>query len=654
MKVKKLITAATCAALITAAALPLSACGSAKSFKKGELNIAEYVQETPEYFDLFSRTGVSSVKEIATELASEAEVSGAFAITHKTKKVEVNEVEETQHLFTVYNSTTGKEVVSDVKGESSSYSGVISVSNRRVTVTTKVDVPVPSTGDDDDDDDAPATVKVPTYTIYGEDGTKLIENSYKTVTTETLTCWIGNDRESSKVLSLTGEDKDGIEFVNYYKTETDLFTREVKYTPVNKSDLHYVSPDYAAGTDKFGAVRHVYDDAEKPVNGEIASYTYAKVGNEMVFYNGGSETGRVKTDGMEAHAFVGNYLYYTVVTELPDDAKKANLIIPGGDKEYKCNYEIHKYDIVKNKDTKLKYSYYIQHFEPVYNYQKKAFDAVAVIGSKITKNTAQFNTQFTYVLTEELGLAYDITAVADVAGYNALGEIYKLDENKYMVGGEGSPVVVDENFELVSFFDGEMLGGYLSKEKLVMFEVGDGYGLVNLDGKIVVAPQYNFYCMYDGKTIAQNVVTGDMVILSADGTETKLPENKIPDASDMNELMQEGGSASYTQVQISDDGSWYMVMSATYKVTVDTEDPMKSYIDFSLEYKIHSAAGNVLKTYSDSTVIKGLGFGSGLSNPPVIRVEVDGNMLKITDFTYAEDDEDHQHPIPTYSLALIA
>lgn len=572
MKIKKFISAATCAALITAAALPLTACGGAKSFKKAkDFDLSNYAQELPEEAGAMSKSAVTKVTDLETGV-SDYEIENGFVVTLK----EVND----DSVVTVFNANTGKKIINNVVGE------VEDITSDGVLIESELD------------DDF-------VFTLYGEDGTKLVENSYDyNIRVNHGAYWIGDNTKQSRVLTVTGEDKNGDDFSNYFEVEYDLFGNITSYKTINKSDIHYVAPEFSTGSDKFALAQLIYSDSAKPVTGDIASYKYATIGNEIVFSNNGTETGRVSTDNLMTKAFVGNYMYYTVRTELPEGSKDANLIWPGTNKEFRYSYQLHKYDILKNKDSKLNYSYYINELLPVYNYEAKAFDAVVIAGRKIINKTVQTNSDFVYVANAELAVAYDITSVADAVGEFS-DVIYKLDEGKFLLNPE-SPVIVNDKFELISTFNGAAIQGFYANEKLLAFRAGEGMGLVDYNGKIVVAPEYAFMFFYDGKALASKISTNEFVVLSADGSETKLPESSSKDGT--------------TVVVTPGMFGWYTVST----LTVPEEGDPTSKIE------IFNYSGTSLKTYTNQEV----------------EFESEYNILVV-------EHTDSEGGAPTYTLSII-
>ncbi len=513
MKIKKLITATTCAALIAATALPLSACGGAKNFKnakEGELDITKYAQELPDWLD-GSRDAVSKATEVASGF-SDVDQNGNFLIAVKgTDPASVTK--------SVYNAMNAKLVVGDVES-----SATITPNGSFVTVS-KID-----------------GAGTPYQTVYGEDGTLLIGECVPSSHQETqFTGYI--DGKEKDLLKVTGKKTEG-DVTYYYEIVTDDDGNQ-SYTSVpDSSKIKYVSSDLSAGNDKFAVARPIYGDPEKPVEGEIASYKYSSIANELVFSKDGEETGRINTDNLVTSAFVGDYMYYTVMTELPDGDKDANLIIPTGSKEMRYNYEFHKYNIVKDKDSKLNYSYGVDEIVPLYNSEKKSFDAAVIGGSKIVNHTRQLNAPFAYVVTSELGVAYDVTPIAEDLREDFQDYFFKLDEEKYVyiskeiMNDHVSPpevqkpsyaFVLNNKLEPVATFVADSMRIMYSNEKLVQFAVDvDEHtqvaGLVDYNGKIVASPEYmSIGAFYGGKALAIKS-DGTSVVLSADGSETAIPE----------------------------------------------------------------------------------------------------------------------------------
>ena len=514
MKIKKLVASLSCAALITAAALPLAACGAAKGLKTdGSLNMTDYAAKY--------ESSVSGVHDAF----STVKTIGSYKMLQA-----VNPVPVTQLGSSPFFQVKTMNSVGNYEYDVISSSGVKVVERA-----------------EDTDDFSPVTLggipviriksesssllegTTANYTFKGEDNTVLLSNaSVATPTAALRSFYVEGETQKVSVLMLTVPKKDTV----YFKVENVNGVR--KFTQIYENDIHFAGPEYEMGEGAFSAQKPLFpSSADKPVSGELASFTYATVGSELVLYRmGNTEACRVSLDNVEQFAFVGNYMYYTKLVSLGEKDDSANLVYQGS-VETRYSYELHKYDILNKKDTKFNYNVKIDKFEPIFNYKTNQYDAVVLYGAKIVNKTYQNNASFVYIADAELHVAYDLGDSSFAVDYDEYYdpqfmpfELYSIDGNHLMLhydskyGGEVS-YVFNNDMERVSMQPGTKY----FKDGVFKFTNENKVGFIDADGKIVVEPIYastsiEFYGDY---ALAHNNPARKDEFLKLDGTTVEAP-----------------------------------------------------------------------------------------------------------------------------------
>lgn len=381
------------------------------------------------------------------------------------------------------------------------------------------------------------------YTYYDINGQEILaEGVYGDLYINSLNLYVGNETQRSLVYTITGTKTDGeteSEVLLYLKKVVDKETEAVSYVKINQSDIRLYSPEYIVGSELGVEKESVYpEDEEYPVEGEIKNYKYSQLGNVLTFYNGETKTGSVDlTSRGEPLGFVGNSFYYSTMTPyVPEDHSGYNYIFTESG-EFKFNYSLYKYDIIQNKTTELNYNVGVVGIEPVYNHETKAYDAAIIVGYKMTDGVVSIYNLgggsgmgevdvFNYFVTEDFKIAYDMTGIIE-----DLSGLYDIGNDKYYVRGNGKGYVVDGSFNVLSDVGTKNV---IAEEGLVVIseKISTGSeniyvtGFADLNGKVVVAPEYMFgydssLSFYGGYTAARNI-QGEQVLIKNDGTVTNL------------------------------------------------------------------------------------------------------------------------------------
>lgn len=530
MKLKKIMAVASCAALIAATAAPLAACGGGRSngkpLPKGELVLSDYaldVEDSRLASDECSKSAVKLI-ELGTDISSFNSIGnrGVFAVGEKENASGVS-------TYTIYNVKTGKTLASGLKNMPSS---VNSYNDNARYNFARVLIPA-------------AAGERSSYTFYGEDGTKLVEGSSSESYFQTSEAYV--DGKRSTVLMFGGvKAADATPLEKFFKVERDDDGNNY-FTEISKSSIKLSNSDVSAGDQVFGVTRPVYPkDEDRPVEGEIANYSYAVNGTEMIFYNGNTESGRVDIDGVENSMFVGDYMYYQVMTLLPSDGD-ANLIINDGDGYLKFDYTQYRYNILTQKKEKLDYDKYVTRMMAVYNYKNKSYDA-AVVECYGKNNCVMQTFDYSYLVTAEFGVAYDLTNL----DYEGAFELIKADDGKYLVNtGYNSYTVVNDNMEMLCRAERVK---YYAEEKIFVYNEDSCFGFTDLSGKAIVAPVYaDIYSstlptFYGGYALVGDTTTQKVVSLSVTGATKELPVSSL---------------TATTEVEVNYEDGWYYVTTTT-------------------------------------------------------------------------------------------
>ncbi len=602
MKIKKIITVMSCAALIAATALPLTACGGSKSFKtakEARVKVADYVEEyrpNGAVNDIYDRDAVSIKKVPSSTYESKATASADNNIAYFSQGTGDNK------SYSAYNTKSGETVHEGLYGFDSIAVNSLVTSDDTGTELFDCLVLIKSTG-------SGADAKI-LYTAYAEDGTDLFDG----ITQEELdgvTVTLSKHKiKTSKikdkifdVLTLTYK-KDGSEVVKYFSME-NLPSGTKNLNKHNKEDIVFVDPLVDKGSaafsatmpmDLFIATLNAYESdgtlsvkklSVKKIDGDLAAYSVGGVSNDLVFYKDGAETGRVNMDGVDENrvGFAGNYMYYVKKTQLSNTDKNANLII-SGDSDLAYNYELHRYDIVKDKDKKLSFTDNVTDFKSLYNNMTKTYDALVVSGEKVINKVSQPYNEFTYITDSELKINYDVSSVY---GFD-MSDLSSINGGKFLMETDDDDnddyVVLDEKLNVLSEFENSH---YYNKSELFSFTEDGRTGFADVDGKVVIEPKYEkvggsgYFTFFDGYTVADNVLTGERVFLKKDGTETVVPNLNLDEKhydQGWYTIKTEGASPSYTICDFS--GREFSVDNYKYKVNNYVGDTADNMLEFNV------------------------------------------------------------------------
>ena len=519
MKTKKLLTAIAGTALAVSAALSLTACGPAE-LGKTTLNIADYATEYAS--ENYSYGEKSLEKALTVNVDEEMSTS----LDYYGMRV-LNKGTESNPSYTVYSFTYGKNILTDLSAlpeRNSTYRYLMyEVENES------------SSGD---------TAYTRKYYTYDGKEILVINDypslghgcgiSYRIQGSVISGCYVKNENTTSTVYVLAVEKNDSKTgkttiTAKYYRGVENEETGVTDYEVLEAGNVKIYGSEYDKDGNYNGSFQKVYPQYDgKPVEGEIADYDVSYNGDVYDFYNKGNKTGSVTVRNGNFLGMLGNYLYYYEMTPVGSDAKNYNCVEVSQYGEVKYNYELFRYDIVKNSNKKIDCNIVVVEMRTLYNYSAKSYDAAVIEGFEMENGVAyaDFN-DITYIVDKDIKLAYDMHGV-NVSSSN----IYVLKDGTYMIGDK----IYDADMNYINDVGYNKL---YKNEGLISFKNGNSYGFTDYKGKIVIEPRYaainasgiTFYG--DVAYVSERRFDGMMktAFLKADGT-VKYTEDLIKTSSE--------------------------------------------------------------------------------------------------------------------------
>jgi len=191
------------------------------------------------------------------------------------------------------------------------------------------------------------------------------------------------------------------------------------------------------------------------------------------------------------------------------------------DNNMKFEYKLFRYDIIDNSTREMGGDYAVIEMTPLYNYNKKCYDAATCIalekydGAFFIEASSGMGAGSAYVMDTELRPACNLSKL-DVT---SLGNFYKFGEDKFIIGN----YIVDNDLNILN---SASRGNIYLDEGLIKLGKGGLYGFTDLSGKVVIEANYRGdFEFYDGVTYVTRVNDNNSishVLLKSDGTETDL------------------------------------------------------------------------------------------------------------------------------------
>ena len=331
------------------------------------------------------------------------------------------------------------------------------------------------------------------------------------------------------------------------------------------------------------------------------TYTYTRASSEIegmynytyTFFKNGAKSGELTiTDGMLLD-FVDKYFYYNEFKPVAYDAVKGYNFILQTDTDNnatasKYNVTTYRYDIKKNKTSKVELGYVPFQAGNIYNRADKKYDAMFVAAFGKTDGVASTtSTPYGLIVDKDMKVGYDFTGKP--FGFST-DNVAKLKENRFIDAADGNTYIYNEKLEIVASFNSAT---YEINDNLglVIFKNGGKTMAVDYDGKVVFKDSYSnpdyysnasgldFYGNYAVATVTKdNGETETPMIVSKDNLEG----TKIVTAD--NERLYNGSDFRGLIVKVDAERNYTFMNYAgtvihTLKVEGDTFDNLVTYFD---------------------------------------------------------------------------
>lgn len=388
-----------------------------------------------------------------------------------------------------------------------------------------------------------------TYDIYDRVNLKLLTTftSNTTLTRNTAYGYVNGERTSAMRYSYR-VGTDAKQSYKYFVRTEPTATERITYKEIDEADFKNSNVTAGSVIDANDPEEIYFTNAAIPY-ADMEGYTYTvttsdsgveDMGNyTMVFFKDGAKCGELNiTDGMPV-GFVDKYLYYNEFQPVAHDAVKGYNLIAQDDGDdnttaRKFNVTTYRYDVKKNKTSKINLGYIPFAGISLYNYADKKYDAMRVVafaktdGVAVSASTAMF-----LIVDKDMKVGYDFTGKPfNFETY----DVSKLKENRFIYSDSSDNVtyIYNEKLEVVASFD---TASYNVNDNLdlVIFKKDGKTMAVDYDGKVVFENRYsslNFYGNYAVASVAKDngEIESDMIVgkNNLDGTEiSKLDTERI-------------------------------------------------------------------------------------------------------------------------------
>jgi len=443
------------------------------------------------------------------------------------------------------------------------------------------------------------------YDIYESVNLNLLSSfkSYSTFTYETnKEVYINGEKTSVYIYKYNASaETDKSSYKYYVRTEVAEGARPT-YKEIAEADFKSTNVTVGSVVNAYEPTP-VYDTNAIVTYADMEGYTYTRtssdsnVGRMMYTYNytffkDGAKSGELTiTDGMPLD-FVDKYFYYNEFEPVVYDAVKGyNFVMQSDNADsttaVKYNVTTYRYDITKNKTSKVELGYVPFLAYGLYNYADKKYDAMSVVAYGKTDGVASTtSTPYALIVDKDMKVGYDFTGKPFGIDEN----ISKLKENRFISSVNSNTYIYNEKLEIVASFNtasreiNDDLG-------LVIFNNGGNTMAVDYDGKVVFKDQYtnpyydrrtsglDFYGNYAVACVTKdNGETESPMIVSKDNLEG----TKIVTAD--NERLYNGSDFRGLIVKVDAERNYTFTNYAgtvihTVKVEGDTFDDLVTYFD---------------------------------------------------------------------------
>lgn len=400
------------------------------------------------------------------------------------------------------------------------------------------------------------------YDVYERVNLNLLSSfkSYDEITYSTVYGYVNGKRVSAHRYEYKASaDAEKNSYKYYVKTEATADARQT-YKEIAEADFKSTNVTVGSVINAKDPSPVYYTNAVVPyADMEGYTYTYTRASSEIngtysytyTFFKNGAKSGELTiTDGMPID-FVDKYFYYNELEPVAYDAVKGYNFVVQTDSDNnatvkKYNVTTYRYDIKKNKTSKVELGYVPIEADNIYNHADKKYDAMFVAAYGKTDDVATTNSSvMLLVVDKDMKVGYDFTGKPFSFSTD---NVTKLKENRFIDVEDGNTYIYNEKLEIVASFKSAT---YEINDNLglVIFKNGSKTMAVDYDGKVVFKDQYtnpyyygsrsglDFYGNYAVASVTKdNGETETPMIVSKDnleGTEiAKLDNERLLNGSD--------------------------------------------------------------------------------------------------------------------------
>lgn len=400
------------------------------------------------------------------------------------------------------------------------------------------------------------------YDVYERVNLNLLSSfkSYSEITYSTVYGYVNGKRVSAyRYEYKASADAEKNSYKYYVRTEATADARQT-YKEIAEADFKSTNVTVGSVINAKDPSPVYYTNAVVPyADMEGYTYTYTRASSEIngtysytyTFFKNGAKSGELTiTDGMPID-FVDKYFYYNELEPVAYDAVKGYNFLVQTDSDNnatakKYNVTTYRYDIKKNKTSKVELGYIPFEADSIYNHADKKYDAMFVAAYGKTDGVATTNSSvMLLVVDKDMKVGYDFTGKPFSFSTD---NVTKLKENRFIDVEDGNTYIYNEKLEIVASFKSAT---YEINDNLglVIFKNGSKTMAVDYDGKVVFKDQYtnpyyygsrsglDFYGNYAVASVTKdNGETETPMIVSKDnleGTEiAKLDNERLLNGSD--------------------------------------------------------------------------------------------------------------------------
>lgn len=328
--------------------------------------------------------------------------------------------------------------------------------------------------------------------------------SYEAIGTDTMTKYVGGKQISLLDISYKATSDSDVSDHKYFSLGDGSRTAKRTYSEVNVSDIK--NTNIVTGTVINASAKYpVYEtdgivtyDEMKDYSVAI-NYTDSGLGIEvatfnLTFFKNDDKTGEVTvTDGMPL-TFVEKYFYYAEYEPVAYDAVKGyNFIYQRNANDttsaQKYNVTYYRYDITKNKTSKVDFGFIVNGCDNIYNYADRKYDAVKLEAYRMVDGVANSNsTPMILIADKDFKVGYDFTG-------KPFGIDEKLKDDRFIATANNVTYIYNKKLETIASFAST---SYVVNDDLglVIFQNGSRYMAVDFDGNVIFEPRYSNLTFY--------------------------------------------------------------------------------------------------------------------------------------------------------------